>query len=239
MCGLCMKLIWKFHFSNNAGMLQIICVYVTNYYVFVCTVNFLLLSMFLTLVNANISWNITFATIVVFGQTSSGPMDFLFRNLLSFSTCRNTCIMHKPRSTLTHCWAQSPTGFCVLNSKDVNISEYLFLMLLAFLGQNETESVTDMLEGTEKEIVMGTDEKDAGVGQEAESVMEIEKGIDTERGVGQGRERDMDTNQVVSSELVAYWRCYQVILCSEKPTWLYHIIRALPYFAQICVSVPW
>ena len=49
--------------------------YVTNDYIFVCTVILLLLTVGLNLVKANISWNTTFTTMVIFGQISIGTMD--------------------------------------------------------------------------------------------------------------------------------------------------------------------
>ena len=49
--------------------------YVTNYYIFVCTISLLLLIMCLTLVNADISRNTTFTTIVIFGQINICSMD--------------------------------------------------------------------------------------------------------------------------------------------------------------------
>ena len=48
---------------------------VTKYYIFVSTITLLLLTICLNLGNANISWNTTFTTIVIFGKISTGLID--------------------------------------------------------------------------------------------------------------------------------------------------------------------
>ena len=52
--------------------------YVTNYYIFFCTIIHLLLTMCLALFSHNISWNSTFMTVIIFGQISICPMDLFF-----------------------------------------------------------------------------------------------------------------------------------------------------------------
>ena len=49
--------------------------YLTNYYIFVCTFTLFLLTICLAILNASIFSNMTFTPIVLFGQISSGPMD--------------------------------------------------------------------------------------------------------------------------------------------------------------------
>ena len=51
--------------------------FVTNYYIFVCIITHLLLTMCFTLVNATFSCNVTFTTIVMFGQNSTGLLDLI------------------------------------------------------------------------------------------------------------------------------------------------------------------
>ena len=46
------------------------------YYIFVSTIDVLLLTMCLTLVNANIPSNMTFAPSAIYGKISSGPMTY-------------------------------------------------------------------------------------------------------------------------------------------------------------------
>ena len=59
--------------------------YVNNYYIFVCTVTLLLLGTCLTLVNTNISSNMTVTPIDIFGQISSDVMDICFN--IQFGYC--------------------------------------------------------------------------------------------------------------------------------------------------------
>ena len=55
--------------------------YVANNYHFCCTIDHLLLTMYLTFVNANISSNTAFTAIVIFHQIFKGPMDLFFYKL--------------------------------------------------------------------------------------------------------------------------------------------------------------
>ena len=75
MCDLCVELVWEFHVANNTDM------YVANDYIFVLAITLLLLTVCPNIVTANVSWNATFATYVIFGQISTGPVDIFFLNL--------------------------------------------------------------------------------------------------------------------------------------------------------------
>ena len=76
----------KFHFPNNTCMSLIvhICILVITTS-FVWTSTLLLLTTCLIIVNANISWNTTVTTIVIYGQFSTGPMDLF--HIIAILSC--------------------------------------------------------------------------------------------------------------------------------------------------------
>ena len=49
--------------------------HITNYYIFVCAIPLLLLTVCFTLANANVSSSAACTTIVIFGQISTDPVD--------------------------------------------------------------------------------------------------------------------------------------------------------------------
>ena len=81
MCDLCMQLAWDSVFANNTvcHVTSNLCLYLTNYYIFVCTVTLWLLTVCLTVVNANISLNMSYTCLDIFGQISSIPMTYFCR----------------------------------------------------------------------------------------------------------------------------------------------------------------
>ena len=93
MCDVCMKLAWGFHFPNSTGMSQSISICVLLIVTFFLHIILLLLALCCYLVNTNISQNTTFATIVIFGQISTGPVD-LYLLLNSFSQQMHICDMY-------------------------------------------------------------------------------------------------------------------------------------------------
>ena len=74
--------IWNWHmnsiFPSSTGISQIIFTCELLITTFCLTITSLLLTMCLTLVNASISWNTTFTTIVIFHQISTGHMELFF-----------------------------------------------------------------------------------------------------------------------------------------------------------------
>ena len=87
LCDVCVKLASEFNFTKKTGMLQIIFLCVTNKYIFLFIVTLLLLIMFLSLVQVNTSSNITFTTIIICHQISTGPTNlfFLFKSTATTS----------------------------------------------------------------------------------------------------------------------------------------------------------
>ena len=65
---------------------------VTNCYIFVCTITLLLFIMYLSLVNANISSNMIFIPITIFGQISACPMDLFLLVCLKYFQGFKSCI---------------------------------------------------------------------------------------------------------------------------------------------------
>ena len=66
MCDLSMHIAYEYHFGKQYRHVTIyLHMYNTRYYIFLCTVTLLLLTIFLTLRNGNISSNTTFTSIVI------------------------------------------------------------------------------------------------------------------------------------------------------------------------------
>ena len=94
------ELAWKFHFPNNTDSLQIICMCMLLIITFILH-SYLLTTVYLTLVNAKISWNTTFTTIEMIGQSSTGPMElffFLLRLKLYHNIMFQSVILPKPEN---------------------------------------------------------------------------------------------------------------------------------------------
>ena len=88
-------------------------VYVTNDYIFFCTITCSLLSMCNNFVNDIISWNKMFTNVVMFGQISTGPMYLI----VHYSCHTETCIL-----LLTPC-----NVICLLWNNTTVCIDYLFI----------------------------------------------------------------------------------------------------------------
>ena len=85
MCDLSMQSAWNLIFLNTGMSQNHLLPSLTNYYIYVCMITFLQLTMYLTLVNVMISSNKTFTPIAIFGQFSSHPMDLFYKCYFPFT----------------------------------------------------------------------------------------------------------------------------------------------------------